>query len=586
MRHRRIPLLLLIVGLLAGGVVFAAADGLVQFVLTGGGGRSEVDTSVLRGSVGQAIAGRGAGGDGVLCAGWPGCQSVTSSLPAPLLLVDDDDNTPDARPDYETVLNALDVRYHVWDTGGADNEPDAATLAAYQAVIWFSGANAGPYAGPGPAAESALAAWLDGGGCLFITAQDAIYRGGSGTVTPFMQSYLGLSPTSGQEVDYSIVQGQGSQFGGLGPFTFGTPLPYTAAVDELLPDGTADTALVGSGAGEAYSAAVSKDGGAYRTTFWGFPLDFLARADQRAALNTILDWCQVDIPVAGLAASNDSPTVLGQTTAFSATISAGTLVSYTWDFGDGHFGSGQTASHDYAAAGTYTATVTAGNALNSQFAETTVVVAEPIAGLAAASDSPTALGQSTAFTATLGAGAGVGVEYTWDFGDGHIGAGATTSHLYELPGNYLAQVTAINPVSSQTAQTAVDVLRPVSGLEAASSSPTALGAGTAFTATVSGGDDLVYEWEFGDGAGAFGAMANHTYAASGTYTATVTATNSVSGQSADVPITVIEGVGGLTASSDSPTVLGQSTTLTATVATGDGLVYSWDFGDGLGDSGA
>ncbi|MGD8858182.1 MAG: hypothetical protein PVG33_17730, partial [Chloroflexota bacterium] len=88
MRHRRIPLLLLIVGLLAGGVVFAAADGLVQFVLTGGGGRSEVDTSVLRGSVGQAIAGRGAGGDGVLCAGWPGCQSVTSSLPAPLLLVD------------------------------------------------------------------------------------------------------------------------------------------------------------------------------------------------------------------------------------------------------------------------------------------------------------------------------------------------------------------------------------------------------------------------------------------------------------------------------------------------------------------
>ena len=47
--------------------------------------------------------------------------------------------------------------------------------------------------------------------------------------------------------------------------------------------------------------------------------------------------------------------------AFNATGSSdpdGTVASYAWDFGDGTAGTGATASHDYAAAGTYQATLT------------------------------------------------------------------------------------------------------------------------------------------------------------------------------------------------------------------------------------
>jgi uncharacterized membrane protein len=47
----------------------------------------------------------------------------------------------------------------------------------------------------------------------------------------------------------------------------------------------------------------------------------------------------------------------------------------------------------------------------------------------------------------------------------------------------------------------------------------------------------------------------------------------------DVPIT------GLSAQNNSPTYLGDTTTLTATIVTGTGVTYNWDFGDGNSDSG-
>ena len=74
----------------------------------------------------------------------------------------------------------------------------------------------------------------------------------------------------------------------------------------------------------------------------------------------------VVIPIADLSALNDSPTTLGQPTAFTASVTAGNNLVYTWDFGDGNFGSGQATSHTYSAAGSYTATATASNSAGSE----------------------------------------------------------------------------------------------------------------------------------------------------------------------------------------------------------------------------
>ncbi|MBK8432923.1 MAG: PKD domain-containing protein [Chloroflexi bacterium] len=239
-------------------------------------------------------------------------------------------------------------------------------------------------------------------------------------------------------------------------------------------------------------------------------------------------------PISGLTAVNDSPTLLGQPTYFTATIASGQYVAYTWDFGDGSVGQGATPMHTYATTGTYTAWVTAANPISNSAISTTVVVTAPpvtpISGLTAVNDSPTQLGHPTQFTATIAAGQNV--TYTWAFGDGNMAEGATVTHTYAATGTYTAWVTAANPISNSAISTTVVVtappVTPISGLTAVNDSPTQLCHPTQFTATIAAGQHVTYTWAFGDGNVAEGATVAHTYTATGIYTAWVTAANPIS----------------------------------------------------------
>ncbi len=82
--------------------------------------------------------------------------------------------------------------------------------------------------------------------------------------------------------------------------------------------------------------------------------------------------------IAGLAPANDSPTRLGMPTTLTATLGAGSNVTYVWSFGDGATGSGRVASHTYPAVGVYMAVVTATNSISSLSATTVVTVAEHV----------------------------------------------------------------------------------------------------------------------------------------------------------------------------------------------------------------
>jgi YD repeat-containing protein len=66
------------------------------------------------------------------------------------------------------------------------------------------------------------------------------------------------------------------------------------------------------------------------------------------------------VPIQGLSATNDSPTALGLTTTLTATVTAGSNVTYTWAFGDDQTGQG--------------AVVTASNPMGVVTATTTVTV--------------------------------------------------------------------------------------------------------------------------------------------------------------------------------------------------------------------
>lgn len=207
----------------------------------------------------------------------------TNPPPSGILLVDDDDNSPDVRSYYTTALDSLGAIYDVWNTAYSDNEPDAATLSGYTAVIWFSGDSwINETAGPGPAGESALATWLNGGGCLLISSQDYYYSHG---LTSFMQDYLGVSAVD-NDISQTQVTGLGTVFGGLG--TLSLSYPFINFSDRFTLAAAAETAFLGNQG----IAAVDKYGLGYKTTYWGFPLEALPNASARLqALQTFLNWC-------------------------------------------------------------------------------------------------------------------------------------------------------------------------------------------------------------------------------------------------------------------------------------------------------
>jgi len=309
----------------------------------------------------------------------------------------------------------------------------------------------------------------------------------------------------------------------------------------------------------------------------------LVTATNSVSVMTATTEVVVDEIVAGLTAVNDGPTPLGELTVLGASVTAGSSVVYTWDFGDGTTGDGVSVVHTYAAVGAYTAVVTASNSVSWITATTEVVVNEVVTGLNADNDGPTSLGEPTALTATVTAGSNV--AYTWDFGDGSVGTGAIVSHTYAAPGEYEAVVTATNSVGVVTATTAVLVEEPVSALAATNDGPTALGGATTLSAGAAG-SNVAYTWDFGDGATGGGAVVAHTYPGVGVYTAVVTASNSVSWMTATTKVQVEEPVSGLAAADNSYRVLGQVSTLTATVTAGSNVEYMWDLGDGSVGTGA
>lgn len=151
--------------------------------------------------------------------------------------------------------------------------------------------------------------------------------------------------------------------------------------------------------------------------------------------------------IRGLTATSSSPTLLGQGTTLTATVTAGSNVAYSWDFGDGTSGNGVTVTHTYTAPREYTAVVTASNAVSLVTATTSVVVEDAIARLAAVNDSPTSIGQATTFSATVTAGSNV--HFYWGFGDTYTATGPIVMHTYAAVNEYVVTVMAINLVSSE-----------------------------------------------------------------------------------------------------------------------------------------
>lgn len=195
--------------------------------------------------------------------------------------------------------------------------------------------------------------------------------------------------------------------------------------------------------------------------------------------------------------------------------------SIVWTYGDGRRDTGATATHSYAAAGTYTACVTAYSPCGSHSSCQTIVVPCVIAPTA----NFTYTGVTTInFTYT---GTSVSIDsLVWDFGDGGSATGATPSHTYAAVGSYTVCVTAYNPCGSNSFCRTVTIPCVAPPVASFINSTVAIGSYIdtfTYTGTTIGIDSIA--WYYGDGLRGTGTTSVHNYAIPDTYLVCVYAYN-------------------------------------------------------------
>lgn len=142
------------------------------------------------------------------------------------------------------------------------------------------------------------------------------------------------------------------------------------------------------------------------------------------------------------------------TDASASTAPGNSIASYAWNFGDGSTGTGKTASHTYAAAGTYTVKLTVTDSFGATTSTTQQVTvtkpnAAPKASFTASANALMASFDGSASTDSDGTISG----YAWDFGDGSTGTGSTASHTYAAPGTYTVKLTVTDNDSATATAT-------------------------------------------------------------------------------------------------------------------------------------
>lgn len=228
----------------------------------------------------------------------------------------------------------------------------------------------------------------------------------------------------------------------------------------------------------------------------------------------------------------------GETVTFNASSSHdpdGSIILFSWDFGDGYTGNGSIVDHAYADNGTYTMIlVETDNDGATASSNSTVLVLNRL---------PTALFTESATTVETGemiyfnASAtydtdGYVVSFIWDFGDDANSTGATSNHTYAHSGSYNVRLNVTdNDGASATLLHVITVSNrfPVASFTFSPQQPL-LGDTMTFDATDSYDPDgtvASFTWDFGDGNTTLTASNTiaHRYSQLGIFNVTLTVTD-------------------------------------------------------------
>jgi PKD repeat protein len=215
------------------------------------------------------------------------------------------------------------------------------------------------------------------------------------------------------------------------------------------------------------------------------------------------------------------------------------IVAHRWEFSDGGTGTGTSVKHTFAAGGSVWAKLTVEDARGLTGSKTKTFDVEPPPAVPEAQftwdpDTP-GVGDEVEFTDTSTTPEGTTItKWEWDFGDDETSSSTEdgdTTHTYSAPGTYTVSLTVTNSdaqTDTVTHDIEVSALRPTANFDYSPTTPD-VGDTVTFTdkstavgsATIEG-----WSWNFGDGTTSTVQNPTHSYAIMGTYTVSLTVTDS------------------------------------------------------------
>ena len=306
----------------------------------------------------------------------------------------------------------------------------------------------------------------------------------------------------------------------------------------------------------------------------------------------------------------------GQSVSFNASqskaASGHSIVSLSWNFGDGGTDSGMTPSHTFNTVGTFSVVLVVTDDLgqtgtaSKQVPVTSSSATPPPTAVFTFSPSQPALGDTVSFNAsnsTPSSGRSI-VSYKWTFGDNSAPVTAstpTTTHIYSASsgaGNFTVTLVVTDNATPPGTGTTTQVV-PVGNPPAPSAkftfspSPAVVAQPVFFDATIStaaqGQTITDYAWVFGDNTTIVhtaNKTISHSYAAAGTYSVTLTVTDSAgrTNSSSPQPVPVGGATANFTFQPATPTA-GATVTFNGSASTpspGASSIVSWvwSFSDG------
>ncbi|MEO0900085.1 MAG: PKD domain-containing protein [Bacteroidota bacterium] len=267
------------------------------------------------------------------------------------------------------------------------------------------------------------------------------------------------------------------------------------------------------------------------------------------------------------------------------------IVSWQWGFSDGGTATGPNPSYTFNTAGDYDVSLIILDADGCIDTLTRNAYIQPTLPVAAftTTDSTSCPGSLISF---INQSSGVGLSYSWDFGDGNSSITPNPFHLYPLNGDYTVSLTATDVngcTDTEIKSNFVSISKPIASFIADTTSATCPPLTVSFTdqSNALGGTIVSWLWDFGDGSVSTLPNPQKVFSRGGDYTISlIVATTEGCRDTVIMPDFIsISGPSG--SFTQSPNEGCQPLDVTFSVQSPNpSWIYNWDFGDGTGGGGS